>query len=106
MSGHVRGKWVSEGAHCRNSFSFNFSVLSARGDPSATLACAGAKPLDDVAKELQFLNSKKWFFYPEKNQVSIGIPKENLMDIFLKQKDGSVYFLLYDTPIVLKMEKL
>jgi hypothetical protein len=59
-----------------------------------------------MEKELQFLNGKKWFFYLEKNQISIGTPKENLMHIILKQKDGSVYFLLYETPIVLKMEEL
>jgi hypothetical protein len=59
-----------------------------------------------MAKEIQMLNGKKWFFYPEKNQISVGTPKENLWHLILKQKDGSVYFRLYETPIVLKMEKL
>jgi hypothetical protein len=65
-----------------------------------------ATDMAGMAKELKYLNGKKWFYYPDKNQIWIGALKENLMRIDIEQKDDSVYFLLYETPIVLKMKKI
>ncbi|SHG96123.1 hypothetical protein SAMN04488109_2648 [Chryseolinea serpens] len=59
-----------------------------------------------VVKEMSFLNNRKWFFYPDKSMISIGTLKENLMQIFVKEQNGKLIFLIYETPLALEMEKM
>jgi hypothetical protein len=59
-----------------------------------------------VMKELDFLSNRKWFFYLDKSMISIGTLKENLMQIFVKEENGNMIFLIYETPVALKMEKV
>ncbi|AYB30953.1 hypothetical protein [Chryseolinea soli] len=59
-----------------------------------------------VLKEMDFLNNRKWFFYPDKSMIAIGTPKENLMQIFVEEQNGSTIFLIHETPLALKMEKV
>lgn len=58
------------------------------------------------AEGLAFLNNRKWFFDITQKSISIGTPQENLMRIDLKEDQKNVYFLLYETPLVLKMQQM
>jgi hypothetical protein len=64
-----------------------------------------AKEQAEIAKGIDFLNNKKWFFNKEVQSISIGTPQENLMRIEVKQGDGFLSFLLSETPVILKMIK-
>jgi hypothetical protein len=61
---------------------------------------------NEFSKSLQFLNNRKWFFDPTNSRISIGNPKENLMFLDVKEEKNSVFFLMYETPIILKMQKV
>jgi hypothetical protein len=56
-------------------------------------------------QELDFLNNRKWSVDAKKGLIYIGDPKENLMQITLCEKAGIVYFILSDTPLLLRMKK-
>lgn len=56
--------------------------------------------------ELDFLNNKKWFFNQETQMISIGTRQENLMHIYVKQGNGFLTFLIFETPLSLRMEKM
>jgi hypothetical protein len=58
-----------------------------------------------LVKQLNFLNNKEWTINPETNTIRIGSPRENLMQIELKNKEGVIYFILSETPLLLLMEK-
>ncbi|HEY5751228.1 MAG TPA: hypothetical protein VIU12_34435 [Chryseolinea sp.] len=59
-----------------------------------------------VLKGMDFLNNRKWYFYPDESVISIGTLKENLMQIFAKEHNGNMIFLIRDIPLALRMEKV
>ena len=63
------------------------------------------KDAPPVLKGMSFLNGQKWFVDGERRMVHIGQPKENLMQILVRQQDGIVYFILSDTPLLLHVRK-
>lgn len=63
---------------------------------------AGVNP---VLKELSFLNGKPWSIDAQKNLIHIGVPRENLMQVIVRKKDNVTYFMLSDTPLLLRMQK-
>jgi hypothetical protein len=56
-------------------------------------------------QELSFLNNQKWSIDTKGDLIHIGDPKENLMQIMIREKAGIVYFILSDTPLLLRMKK-
>lgn len=56
-------------------------------------------------EEMKFLNNKKWSVDQKGDMIRIGGPKENLMQIMIREKDGVIYFILSDTPLSLRMKK-
>jgi hypothetical protein len=56
-------------------------------------------------KELDFLNNQKWLIDDKNKLVHIGPPNENLMQIMVKQEKGITYFILSDTPLLLRVKK-
>jgi hypothetical protein len=56
--------------------------------------------------ELDFLNNKKWLFNHETQMISIGTHQENLMHIYVKEGSGFLTFLIFETPLSLRMEKI
>lgn len=58
-----------------------------------------------VFQELSFLNNQKWSIDTKEDLIHIGDPKENLMQIMIREKAGIVYFILSDTPLLLRMKK-
>lgn len=58
-----------------------------------------------VFQQIEFLNNQKWFIDANKNMIHIGDPNENLMQITIREKAGIIYFILSDTPLLLKMKK-
>jgi len=59
---------------------------------------------DAITNELAFLNNQKWQISSE-GVVIIGDPRKNLMQIMVLQRQGSTYFVLADTPLLLRMQK-
>lgn len=60
----------------------------------------------EVLNSIEFVNNKKWFFNQESQAITIGPPRENLMKIDVKEESGVTYFLIYETPLLLKVEKI
>jgi hypothetical protein len=56
--------------------------------------------------EFKFISNRKWSYDEVSKKIRIGTLQENLMEITIKQQDGIVLFLLEETPIILRMEKL
>ncbi|WKZ61664.1 MAG: hypothetical protein QY309_09235 [Cyclobacteriaceae bacterium] len=56
-------------------------------------------------QELSFLNNQKWSIDTKGDLIHIGDPKENLMQVRIREKAGIVYFILSDTPLLLRMKK-
>jgi hypothetical protein len=61
--------------------------------------------VNSVFKELTFLNGQPWSIDTQKDFIHIGKPRENLMQIMVIKKDGITYFVLSDTPLMLRMQK-
>lgn len=56
-------------------------------------------------QQMDFLNNQKWSVDTKVNLIHVGDPKENLMQIAIREKAGIVYFMLSDTPLLLRMRK-
>jgi hypothetical protein len=54
------------------------------------------------AQQLPFKKREKWGYDANKKFVMIG---NNLMGLFVNEEEGNVYFLLHETPVILKMVK-
>lgn len=63
------------------------------------------KGVPAVFQQMDFLNNQKWSIDAKVNLIHIGEPKENLMQIAIREKAGIVYFMLSDTPLLLRMRK-
>jgi hypothetical protein len=63
------------------------------------------KGLPAVLQGMDFLNNKKWSIDPKNGLNHIGDPKDNVMQITIDEKQGIVYFMLSDTPLLLRMRK-
>lgn len=57
-----------------------------------------------VFQQIDFLNNQKWSI-DSSDLVIIGDPKENLMQIAIRGEAGKTFFILSDTPLLLKMKK-
>jgi hypothetical protein len=55
--------------------------------------------------ELESLNNKMWHIKSKERMVFVGSLDEDLMIINVKIINGFYYFLIQDTPLVLKMKK-
>ncbi|HPM31613.1 MAG TPA: hypothetical protein PLJ60_14860 [Chryseolinea sp.] len=58
-----------------------------------------------VFQQIDFLNNQKWSVDSNKRMIYIGAPSENLMQIIIHEKEGIVYFVIPDTPLLLRMKK-
>lgn len=58
-----------------------------------------------VFQQIEFLNNQKWSVDASGSLIHIGDPKENVMQIMIREKAGVVYFILSDTPLLLRMKK-
>lgn len=56
-------------------------------------------------RELESMNNKMWHIRSKERMVFVGSLDEDLMTINVKIANGSYYFLIRDTPLVLKMER-
>lgn len=56
-------------------------------------------------RELESMNNKMWHIRSKERLVFVGSLDEDLMMINIKIANGSYYFLIEDTPLVLKMER-
>lgn len=58
-------------------------------------------------KELEFLNNKKWKLNSGNGLISIGTEEDqySLMGIFIKQEANNTFFLLDESPFLLKVIK-
>jgi len=56
-------------------------------------------------RELEAMNNKMWHIRSEEQKLFVGTLDEDLIMINVKISNGSYYFLIEDTPLVLKMEK-
>ena len=56
-------------------------------------------------RELESMNNKMWHIRSKERTVFVGSLDEDLMMINVKIANGSYYFLIEDTPLVLKMER-
>jgi hypothetical protein len=56
-------------------------------------------------RELESMNNKMWHIRSKERMVFVGSLDEDLMTIKVKIANGFYYFLIEDTPLVLKMEK-
>ena len=56
-------------------------------------------------RELESMNNKMWHIRSKERMVFVGSLDEDLMSINVKIVNGSYYFLIQDTPLVLKMER-
>jgi hypothetical protein len=63
------------------------------------------KTSQDFSEMLNFLNGQKWNFNAVGKHVSIGKPGENLMGIDVVEANNSIYFVIMDTPLWLKMSR-
>lgn len=55
--------------------------------------------------ELESMNNKMWHIKSKEMMVFVGPLDEDLMIINVKIANGFYYFLIRDTPLVLKMER-
>jgi hypothetical protein len=56
-------------------------------------------------RELESMNNKMWHIKSKERMVFVGSLDEDLMTINVKIANGFYYFLIQDTPLVLKMER-
>jgi hypothetical protein len=56
-------------------------------------------------RELESMNNKMWHIRSKESKLFVGSLDEDLMMINVKIANGSYYFLIEDTPLVLKMER-
>lgn len=56
-------------------------------------------------QQMDFLNNQKWSIDAGNGLIHIGDPKENLMQIIVREKAGIVYFVISDMPLLLRMKK-
>jgi hypothetical protein len=56
-------------------------------------------------RELESMNNKMWHIRSKERMVFVGSLDEDLMMINVKITNGFYYFLIEDTPLVLKMER-
>ncbi len=56
-------------------------------------------------RELETMNNKMWHIRSKEQKLFVGTLDEDLMMINVKIANGFYYFLIEDTPLVLKMEK-
>lgn len=56
-------------------------------------------------RELESMNNKMWHIKSKERMVFVGSLDEDLMTINVKIANGYYYFLIQDTPLVLKMER-
>ena len=56
-------------------------------------------------RELESMNNKMWHIRSQERMVFVGSLEEDLMTINIKLTNGSYYFLIEDTPLVLRMER-
>lgn len=56
-------------------------------------------------RELESMNNKMWHIKSKERMVFVGSLEEDLMIINVKITNGSYYFFIQDTPLVLKMER-
>jgi hypothetical protein len=56
-------------------------------------------------RELESMNNKMWHIRSKEGMVFVGSLDEDLMTINVKIVNGFCYFLIRDTPLVLKMER-
>jgi len=56
-------------------------------------------------RELESMNNKMWHIRSKERMVFVGSLDEDLMTINVRIVNGSYYFLIRDTPLVLKMER-
>jgi hypothetical protein len=56
-------------------------------------------------RELEVMNNKMWHIRTKEQKLFVGTLDEDLMMINVKISSGSYYFLIEDTPLILKMEK-
>lgn len=61
--------------------------------------------VNPAVKEMSFLNGQPWSIDAQKNLIHVGIPKDNLMQVLVLKKDNVIYFMLSDTPLLLRMQK-
>lgn len=55
--------------------------------------------------ELESMNNKMWHIKAKERMIFVGPFDEDLMTINVKNVSGFYYFLIQDTPLVLKMER-
>ena len=56
-------------------------------------------------RELESMNDKMWHIKSKERLVFVGSLDEDLMSINVKIANGFYYFLIRDTPLVLRMER-
>ena len=56
-------------------------------------------------RELESMNDKMWHIKSKERKVFVGSLDEDLLTIKVKIENGFYYFLIQDTPLVLKMER-
>jgi len=56
-------------------------------------------------RELESMNNKMWHIRAKERKVFVGSLDEDLMMINVKIANGSYYFMIEDTPLVLKMQR-
>lgn len=56
-------------------------------------------------RELESMNNKMWHIRSKERKLFVGSLDEDLMMINVKIANGFYYFLIEDTPLVLKMER-
>jgi hypothetical protein len=56
-------------------------------------------------RELESMNNKMWHIRSKEQMVFVGSLEEDLLTIDVKIANGFYYFLVQDTPLVLRMER-
>ena len=63
--------------------------------------------IPNFMEELKFLNDKKWKINIQNGAIMIGSEEDqySLMSIFIKTQGDKIFFLLYETPLLLEVVK-
>jgi hypothetical protein len=56
-------------------------------------------------RELEDMNNKMWHIKSKEKMVFVGSLDEDLLTINVKVRNGEYYFLIRDTPLVMRMER-
>jgi hypothetical protein len=67
------------------------------------LKLPGSAPME--FRELESMNNKMWHIKSKERMVFVGSLDEDLMTINVKTSNGVYYFLIRDSPLVMRMEK-